>query len=215
MFGWVAELACLSSVYELARALLRCECVYCYEETSAKISQFTEPLTIMSSLITNVLTGVGKQVWNSLTDGNTEVNASRASQLQEFQNRLDFAVSPEKASFKSFLQENFVSSLEGIEFLSQKLQDGMLSDPELAGFISRNGGLSADISIEENAGNFVLKGTQGEEWIVPANSELETTVSHLYHLESIRQLASVQPGLDIGQLVDLSFQKSATIAHQR
>jgi len=163
----------------------------------------------MSSLIANVLTGVGKQVWNSITEGSAENNASREIQLQDFQSKLDFAASPEKASFKAFLNDNFVNSLQGVEFLSQKLQDSMLSNPELAGFISRNGGLAADISIERQAGNFVLKGAQGEEWVVPTNSELERTVGQLYHLESVRQLASMQPGLELGQLVDLSFQKAA------
>ena len=162
----------------------------------------------MSSLIANVLTGVGKQVWNSITDSSSENNPSREIQLQDFQSKLDFAVSPEKASFKAFLNDNFVNSLQGVEFLSQKLQDGMLSNPELTGFIARNGGLAADISIEKQAGNFVLRGAQGEEWVVPTNSELETTVSRLYHLESVRQLASLQPGLELDQLVDLSFQKA-------
>ncbi len=164
----------------------------------------------MSSLISNVLAGVGKQVLNAFTDDASSSKLSHAEQLQQFDKRLDFAVNPEKAQFKEFLQSNFVDSMEGIEFLSQKVKDGLLSDPELAQFVSRNGGLSADFSIDKRGSNFVLTGSEGQEWVVQANSKLEKQVDQLFRLESIKQLAAITPGVGLDQLVEQAFQPSSS-----
>lgn len=159
----------------------------------------------MNGLISNVIMGVGKQMWKSFAEPDGAAPVSRAEQLQRFEQRLDFAVHPEKAAFKGYLMSESIDSTQGVEFLTEKLKNGLLSDPALSRFVAQNGGLSGAFSIEQRAGNFVLAGGSGQEWVVPANSALETTVSRLHHLEHIRQLASVRPGLDLNALVDLAF----------
>ena len=162
----------------------------------------------MSSLISNVLLGVGKQVWNALSEDRVSPQQNRVDQLQQFGDRLDYAINPEKASFKQLLSDNFIHSLDGVEFLSEKMKDGLMSDPQLAQFVSRNGGTDGDYSIEKQGSHYMLSASNGQEWVVPANSELESKVDALCRLESIKQLAAVQPGLDLGHLVDLAFQES-------
>lgn len=159
----------------------------------------------MNGLISNVIMGVGKQVWKSLSEPDGAAPANRAEQLLQFEQRLDFAVNPDKAAFKAYLDRESIHSMEGVEFLSQKLKDGLLSDPALSRFVSQNGGFASEFSIEQRSGNYVLTGTRGQEWIVPANSALETRVSQLHHIENVRQLAALRPGLGLQQLVDLAF----------
>ena len=159
----------------------------------------------MNGLISNVIMGVGKQLWQSLSDGQGATASTRLEQLQRFEQRLDHAVNPEKAAFKAYLTQQSVDSIEGVEFLSQKLQDRLLSDPSMTQFVAQNGGRSADFMIEQRGEQFVLSGTSGREWVVPANSAVEQTVSQLHHLENIRQLASLRPGLNLPSLVDLAF----------
>jgi len=159
------------------------------------------------SIISNVLANAGQHIWNSLTEDSVS-STSRNEQLQKFENRLDYAINPEKAAFKQFLDENFVSSMEGVNFLSQKLENGILSDPQLAKFVAQNGGLSSDYSIEQRGFNYVLTSESGNEYVVGSNTDLSERVGNLYRLESVKQLAALQPGLNLDTLVDQSFQRS-------
>lgn len=159
------------------------------------------------SIISSVLVSAGKELIGGLVDRNKSQEPSRAGQLHQFEQRLDQAMDPNKATFKGFLSENHVSSMESIEFLQSRLKDGLLSDGSLTRFLTSNGGFSADLSIQKNGSDYSLKSINGDIFNVESGSAIEGIVDKLYRLESVLQLSAIHPGIKVDQLVDLSFLK--------
>jgi hypothetical protein len=161
----------------------------------------------MSSILSSVLLSAGKQIVGGLAGSNNKEKVNKSEQLERFDRRLDSVVNPEKTAFKTFLSDNYAGSKSTVEYLQKRLKDGLLSEPGLSGFVVNNGGSESPLTIEKSDTGYTLKDSAGEVYDVETGSEMEAIVDKLYYLESVLQLAAVDPTMTIDKAVDLSFEK--------
>lgn len=159
----------------------------------------------MNNIISSVLLSAGKQIIGGLT-GSNQKQVDRTEQLQRFDQRLDFVTNPKKNEFKTFLKNNHAENTISAEYLQKRLKKGLLHQPELSQFVSGNGGLSAPLTIEKSNSGYTLANAAGEIVNIEKGSAMEGLVDKLYHLESVLQLAAVDPGVSLDKVIDLSFE---------
>ena len=161
----------------------------------------------MSSILTSVLLSAGKHLIGEVTgSGNNTKKIDRAEQLARFDQRLDSVVNPDKTAFKTFLDENHIVSKPGLEYLKQRLQDGLLADPEMADFLNVSGTFDDSLTIEKTQSGYTLMNASGEVLNVDKGSMAGAIVGKLYRIESVLQLAAVDPTLDLNKAIEMSFE---------
>jgi hypothetical protein len=168
----------------------------------------------MSILETALL--AGKEVVELIADTGSRRNpAVRAYQLSAFHDRLDRVLDPEKAGFNKALQNRQVSDSLQLQRTSDQIKQMILSDGELAGFLSANGGYSGSFTIDHENGTYVLRGASGSSYTVPYNSNLKSEVEFLYHAQRVLDVSERHPGLSLDQTIDLAFADNSRDATRR
>ena len=160
----------------------------------------------MSNILTSVLVSAGKHLIGELTGSESSKKADRASQLARFDERLDSVVNPDKTQFKTFLEDNHISGQPALEYLQDQLQDTLLTDPNLANFADASGSLGSELTIDKSPSGYTLMNASGEVLNIEKGTVQEAIVDKLYRIESVLQLAAVDPTLDLDKAIDLSFE---------
>jgi hypothetical protein len=159
----------------------------------------------MCSLLATAI-NVGREVVGMLSDSdNQSTSVARAGQLSEFNARLDQVLQPEKAEFNKFLTNKQIGSIEELSGIVDQLKQTILSDGEMADFLSANGGFEGSFTIDMQGDNFVIQGASGSSYSVPFNSSIRDFVAQLYQAQSVLNASQQNPGMSLSQAVDLAF----------
>lgn len=159
------------------------------------------------SILSSVLVSAGQGLIGKMGESHSSPKIDRSKQLEKFDQRLEHALNPGKARFNEFLSEHHVDDVDRALSFRNELKSRLLSQAELNGFVSANGGYDAPFSIDKTANGYSLVGNNGESFAVESGSEMESLVERVFHLESVLQLAAVNPGLSLDRLVDQTFEE--------
>lgn len=159
------------------------------------------------SILSSVLVSAGQGLIGKMGESHSSPKLDRSTQLERFDQRLEHALNPEKARFNEFLSEHHVDDVNRALSFRDELKSRLLSQAELNGFVSANGGYDAQFSIDKSASGYSLIGSNGQSYAVESGSEMESLVESVFHLESVLQLAAVSPGLTLNHLVDQAFEE--------
>lgn len=163
----------------------------------------------MSTLLSNFVVETGKSLLSSFSGSNNKAAVASPGALDRFDVRLEYAMSPEKSELKSFLSSKSVNRIEALPFAEQQLKSELLTDPQVSRFLTKNGVSLDEVKVQKTPSGFSLVTDNNQSFRFEADSVGAGIASKVYHLQNVRQLAALQPGLTLNQLIDESFARSS------
>lgn len=161
----------------------------------------------MEPIISSLAVQAGKQLINFLSPEKTQKPVNRVSQMDRFENRLEQSLNPQKADFESFLTANHVTGVSSLEILSDRLKQQLMQDTELREFLNSQP-LNANFTLEATETGWALQSDTQAVYHLDDNGIAQAAAEKLGKIESILQMASLQPNADLGTLVDQAFDGS-------
>ncbi len=161
----------------------------------------------MEPIISSLAVQAGKQLINFLSPEKTQKPVNRVAQMERFENRLEESLNPDKADFESFLSANHVTGVSSLELLSDRLKQQLMQDTELREFLNSQP-LNADFSLEATEAGWVIQSDTQAIYHLNDDGIAQAAAEKLGRIESILQLAALQPNANLDSLVDQVFDLS-------
>jgi len=161
----------------------------------------------MDPIISTIAVQAGKQLINFLNPEKVQKPVNQVAQMERFENRLEQSMNPEKADFESFLDANHVSSVPQLDLLANRLKQQLMQDGELRTFLNSQP-LNAEFTLNETEAGWGIQSDSNAIYHPQDSGVARQVADKLEAIESVLQLASLQPQADLASLVDQAFDLS-------